>query len=172
MIGAQHHPTPTEHLAHTRHRDFHRKIAERAASLTVPVEPMMCVKTAPARPSEFPVPFLYKKPFWFHIVEDAGLKRIPMMQIKHSVCAKFGISYEDIISGRRQQNVVAPRQVAMYLCKLLTPSTLPAIGRAFGGRDHTTALYAIRKIAHLILTDEALAAVVASIRSDLEASIA
>ena len=49
-----------------------------------------------------------------------------------------------------------PRQIAMYLSKLLTPRSLPEIGRRFGGRDHTTVLHAVRKITGLVTTDGAL----------------
>jgi len=55
-------------------------------------------------------------------------------------------------AGKRTKRVVVPRQVAMYLCRELTDASLPAIGRAFGGRDHTTVLYAVQKISGL-LTD-------------------
>jgi chromosomal replication initiator protein len=49
--------------------------------------------------------------------------------------------------------VVKPRQIAMYLAKVLTPRSLPEIGRRFGGRDHTTVLHAVRKIEGLAKTD-------------------
>jgi chromosomal replication initiator protein len=53
--------------------------------------------------------------------------------------------------------VVRPRQIAMYLAKVLTPRSLPEIGRRFGGRDHTTVLHAVRKISGLVTTEAALA---------------
>ena len=52
--------------------------------------------------------------------------------------------------------MVRPRQIAMYLSKLLTPRSLPEIGRQFGGRDHTTVLHAVRKITGLVTTDATL----------------
>jgi chromosomal replication initiator protein len=52
--------------------------------------------------------------------------------------------------------VVRPRQIAMYLSKLLTPRSLPEIGRRFGGRDHTTVLHAVRKITGLVTADGTL----------------
>ena len=60
---------------------------------------------------------------------------------------------------------VIPRQVSMYIAKVLTPRSLPEIGRRFGGRDHTTVLHAVRKIERLLLTDEKLAADVAAIKA-------
>jgi chromosomal replication initiator protein len=53
--------------------------------------------------------------------------------------------------------VVRPRQIAMYLAKVLTLRSLPEIGRRFGGRDHTTVLHAVRKIEGLVQGDKALA---------------
>ena len=63
----------------------------------------------------------------------------------------------DLLSSRRTANVVRPRQIAMYLAKMLTPRSLPEIGRRFGGRDHTTVLHAVRKIEALVDGDKALA---------------
>jgi chromosomal replication initiator protein len=60
-------------------------------------------------------------------------------------------------SARRSRAVARPRQVAMYLSKQLTSRSLPEIGRAFGGRDHTTVMHAVRKIEELVKTDSAFA---------------
>ena len=68
----------------------------------------------------------------------------------------FNVSRGDILSARRTASVVRPRQIAMYLSKLLTPRSLPEIGRRFGGRDHTTVLHAVRKITGLVTTDGSL----------------
>jgi chromosomal replication initiator protein len=67
------------------------------------------------------------------------------------------VSRADLLSSRRTANVVRPRQVAMYLAKILTLRSLPEIGRRFGGRDHTTVLHAVRKIETLAGNDSALA---------------
>jgi chromosomal replication initiator protein len=56
----------------------------------------------------------------------------------------------DMLSPRRTWNVVRPRHVAMYLCRTMTPHTLPEIGRRFGDRDHTSVLHAFRRISDLI----------------------
>lgn len=66
--------------------------------------------------------------------------------IQHKVCQYFGIERADLTSLRRTNNVVIPRQIAMYLARKLTPRTFPEIGRYFGGRDHTTVLHAFNKI--------------------------
>jgi chromosomal replication initiator protein len=71
---------------------------------------------------------------------------VSVATIKQVVSEAFGIPVTELESAKRSQVVVAPRQLAMYLCRELTDATLPAIGREFGGRDHTTVLYAVQKI--------------------------
>jgi chromosomal replication initiator protein len=68
---------------------------------------------------------------------------------------------------RRTWDIMLPRQIGYYLCKHLTPLSLPAIGRRFGGRDHTTALSGIRKIERLLPSDEGLRAQIAALTSIL-----
>ena len=63
----------------------------------------------------------------------------------------------DLLSTRLTRTIVNPRQVAIYLAKMLTPRSLPEIGRRFGGRDHTTVLHAVRKIEDLVGADTKLA---------------
>ncbi|RAI01129.1 chromosomal replication initiator protein DnaA [Acuticoccus sediminis] len=77
--------------------------------------------------------------------------------IQRVVCQHYGISRGDLVSARRTKVIVRPRQVAMYLCKMLTPRSLPEIGRRFGNRDHTTVLHAVRKIDDLKERDQKLA---------------
>lgn len=67
------------------------------------------------------------------------------------VTAKFfGVRTIDLISQRRTANLVLPRHIAMFLAKKLTPYSLPIIGRRFGGRDHTTVMHAVSKIATMM----------------------
>ncbi len=76
--------------------------------------------------------------------------RVTVDMIQSEVCRAFGLSMSDLKGDKRSQSVVYPRQTAMYLCRELTDSSLPQIGRQFGGRDHSTVLYAINKISKLI----------------------
>jgi chromosomal replication initiator protein len=76
-------------------------------------------------------------------------KRVKIEDIQKLVASHYNVSRADILSSRRTANVVRPRQIAMYLSKLLTLRSLPEIGRRFGGRDHTTVLHAVRKIEEL-----------------------
>ncbi len=70
-------------------------------------------------------------------------------------------------SKRRARAVVRPRQVAMYLSKVLTPRSYPEIGRKFGGRDHSTVIHAVRTVEALRVTDSELDAEIAAIRRSL-----
>jgi chromosomal replication initiator protein len=74
-------------------------------------------------------------------------------EIQERTCEAFGISMDDLLSPNRSQPLAWPRQVAMYLARELTDATLPAIGRAFGGRNHTTVLHAYRRTAERIASD-------------------
>ena len=76
--------------------------------------------------------------------------------IQDEVSERFGLSKEELIGDKRSQNIVYPRQVAMYLSRELTDSSLPKIGRHFGGRDHTTVIHATSKIARLIREDRSV----------------
>ncbi|HEY8578789.1 MAG TPA: chromosomal replication initiator protein DnaA [Beijerinckiaceae bacterium] len=83
-------------------------------------------------------------------------RRVKIEDIQKLVASHYSISRPDILSSRRTATVVRPRQIAMYLAKVLTLRSLPEIGRRFGGRDHTTVLHAVRKIESLAQTDGVL----------------
>ena len=70
--------------------------------------------------------------------------------IKRAVCAAFRVTRADLESARRARDVTRPRHLAMALAKRLTARSLPEIGRHFGGRDHTTVIHALRKMAPVI----------------------
>jgi len=72
------------------------------------------------------------------------------------VCETEGVTRADLISPRRDQSVMMPRQVACYLAATRTLKTLKVIGRSFGNRDHTTILHAKQKIAALRIKDSEL----------------
>ena len=75
-----------------------------------------------------------------------GDGEVRMDLIQEAVARHYSITLDELVGEKRTKRVVMPRQVAMYLCRELTDSSLPAIGRAFGGRDHTTVLYAVQKV--------------------------
>lgn len=86
---------------------------------------------------------------WFSIASDLP-PPIRVESIQRVVARHFHCTRLDLLSSRRTAAVVLPRQIAMYLAKKLTPRSLPDIARRFGGRDHTTALHAVRKIESML----------------------
>lgn len=80
-------------------------------------------------------------------------RQITFEVIQKTVADYYKIKISDMHSKKRTRNIARPRQVAMWLAKELTPASLPAIGEAFGGRDHTTVLHACRTIADYRLKD-------------------
>jgi chromosomal replication initiator protein len=81
---------------------------------------------------------------------------VSIERIQELVCDRFGVTLAELTSERRAQSIVYPRQVAMYLSRELTDSSLPKIGKHFGGRDHTTVIHATSKIARLIKEDRSV----------------
>jgi len=81
------------------------------------------------------------------------VKTISIEMIQKNVADVFSISLTDLRAKRRNRNLVLPRQVAMYLTRKLTNMSLPEIGHAFGGKDHTTVLHSYRKIEQNLLTN-------------------
>jgi chromosomal replication initiator protein len=94
-----------------------------------------------------------------HLYERKALPRAPerggtsIACIQQATAALFDVGTAALCSSSRRREVVYARQVAMYLCRELTTRSLPTIGREFGGRDHTTVLYAHRKITREVLLD-------------------
>jgi chromosomal replication initiator protein len=88
-------------------------------------------------------------------------------EILDAACQQFGLSSDELLSPARAARIAWPRQVAMYLARELTGESLPAIGRQFGGRDHTTVLHAWRRTSARIATDDSAREAVENIRSAL-----
>jgi len=86
---------------------------------------------------------------------SAGRSRRSITEIQAATCTHFELSAEELLSTSRTARVAWPRQVAMYLARELTGESLPAIGRHFGGRDHTTVLHAWRRTSARIAKDDA-----------------
>ena len=98
----------------------------------------------------------------------AGTRQpIKVERIQALVADYYNVTLEDMKGKRRDKHIVFPRQVAMFLVREETPSSLPAIGKAFGGRDHTTALHSIEKIANELKEDERLRYEVQAIKERL-----
>ena len=81
-------------------------------------------------------------------------KNINVEAIKRAVCKYFDVTIKDLESKKRSREIAHPRQIAMYLTREMTDLSLPKIGKAFGGKDHTTVLHAYDKISEELKTNE------------------
>jgi chromosomal replication initiator protein len=104
-----------------------------------------------------------KKPLTIEMAQDvlkdlirASQRRITIDDIQRKVADYYNIRLSDLLSARRSRTIARPRQVAMYLSKLLTTRSLPEIGRKFGGRDHTTVIHAVKRIESLQDSDSTI----------------
>jgi chromosomal replication initiator protein len=87
------------------------------------------------------------------VFPQGEVQQVTIERIQELVSDRFGLSLDELCSDKRSQNIVYPRQVAMYLSRELTDSSLPKIGKQFGGRDHTTVIHATSKISRMIRED-------------------
>jgi chromosomal replication initiator protein len=94
-------------------------------------------------------------------------RRIAPDAIIDAVVAHFGVDKERMLGRDRSRDIVLPRQVAMYLIREETNASLPEIGAALGGRDHTTVMYGCDKINDLMEQDDNLRRQIMSIRQQL-----
>lgn len=158
--------TPTQLAAHERSRAFKAKIAEMAARLTTNLE-TLTIEPVPADPVIEERPREEPKSPWFSIVKEVDLvpRDYPSIaMIQRVVSEYYNITKNDLLSACREWRVAHPRQIAMYLCRDLTPKSLPEIGRRFGKRDHSTVHHAYHKIRNLIATDAAFAAEIGKLK--------
>jgi chromosomal replication initiator protein len=96
-----------------------------------------------------------------------GSPRRTITEIQAATCRHFGLSPDELVSSARSSRVAWPRQLAMYLSRELTGASLPAIGREFGGRDHTTVLHACRRASERISSDATSREVVEKLFTEL-----
>ncbi len=100
---------------------------------------------------------------------SACRRRNTIDEIQRAVCDYYRIDRAEMSSKRRARAVVRPRQVAMYLAKVMTPRSYPEIGRKFGGRDHSTVIHAVRLVEGLRAQDDEIDNDVRSLLRQLEA---
>ncbi|VAX19496.1 Chromosomal replication initiator protein DnaA [hydrothermal vent metagenome] len=79
-------------------------------------------------------------------IYDDTAKTVDIRQIQKAVCELYGIKVSEMKSKNRSKNIALPRHVAAYLCREFTNTSLPEIGKSFGGRDHTTIMHSVAKI--------------------------
>jgi chromosomal replication initiator protein len=94
-------------------------------------------------------------------------KVVAMDDIQEAVCTKFHVKLTELKSRRRSKTLVQPRQIAMYLCRELTDSSYPEIGRQFGGKDHTTIIHACRQVAKAREADAALQTTIETLKEQI-----
>ena len=98
--------------------------------------------------------------------EEAGV--VTIQQIQKLVASTYKLTSEELISKNNARQISHPRQVAMYLCKHLTKHSYPEIGRAFGGKHHTTVIHSVEKIEALVATDETLQRLISELSESLQ----
>lgn len=80
----------------------------------------------------------------------------PIRKIQQTICEEFDVTLIELKSARRSKPIIAPRHIAMWMCRKLTMASLPAIARAFGDRDHTTIIHACRNAEILMASNLSL----------------
>jgi chromosomal replication initiator protein len=98
--------------------------------------------------------------------EEAGV--ITLQQIQKLVASTYKLSVDELLSKNNARHISHPRQVAMYLCKNLTKHSYPEIGRAFGGKHHTTVIHSVEKIESLVGSDETLQRLITELSESLQ----
>ena len=91
-------------------------------------------------------------------------RKITIELIQQVVADYYSIGLESLLSQRRTMEITYPRQIAMYLCKEMTESSLKSIGKSFGGRDHTTVISACKKISSDLESDPKLVVTIEDIQ--------
>lgn len=152
-----------------RHIAFRAKIAEKAVDDTGISCLSASLRSPIAKPVINEIPKIEPEPIakpWFWIVDE--IRGTPSIHTIRRIVAKHHhVSVNDLISARRDLQVILPRQIAMYLAKILTAHSLPQIGRHFGDRDHTTVLHAVRKMASRVAAEPEFAAEIEKLKAEI-----
>jgi chromosomal replication initiator protein len=98
--------------------------------------------------------------------EDSGV--VTIQQIQKLVASTYKLSVDELLSKNNARHISHPRQVAMYLCKNLTKHSYPEIGRAFGGKHHTTVIHSVEKIESLVSSDSTLQRLIRELTESLQ----
>lgn len=161
--------TPTQRALHQQFIATRRRIFEARIKSPPPPEPEPEPQPA-SPPPELPPPKFTGSntppEFRAHHL-PLNLTRI----IKYKVAKKFGVHVQELESGIRSDWATLPRHIAVYLCSVVGQLPSPAIGRAFGYRDHTTILYAIHKIPRRMAASPMLTMIVNELQRELESEI-
>lgn len=98
--------------------------------------------------------------------DESGV--VTINQIQKLVASTYKLSVDELLSKNNSRHISHPRQVAMYLCKSLTKHSFPEIGRAFGGKHHTTVMHSVEKIETLVGSDETLQRLISELSESLQ----
>jgi len=102
------------------------------------------------------------------IAKEEESSAVTIQQIQRQVALTYKLTREELLSKNNARHISHPRQVAMYLCKHLTKHSYPEIGRAFGGKHHTTVIHSVEKIESLVATDETLQRLITELSESLQ----
>jgi chromosomal replication initiator protein len=94
------------------------------------------------------------------LISNGECEKDDIHRIQKIVAEEFQITVDDIRSKKRSSNISFPRQIAMYLCRMLTTESFPKIGTDFGGKDHSTVMHSVEKIEKEMKTNPDLAKIV------------
>jgi len=96
------------------------------------------------------------------------MSKITIKAIQKAVAEQFGMSIAELKEKNNARDLVAARQMAMYLARTLTGASLPEIARSFGGRHHTTVIYAVRRVLERSQSDRNLRIALAKLQNTLK----
>ena len=141
MIEAVELSTPTQRLLHARYQEIHRRFFPRPPSYAEGLEleaHRVADPPPPPKPVELPPPPA--------IVVRSDHTKLRLRIIQRTVCEVMNVTKQALLSQRRHAPICDARHVFSYLAHKLTRASLPSIGKALGGQDHTTILHGIRRI--------------------------
>lgn len=147
-----------------------RVIAERVASNVRTLEGALIRVVAFASLTSRPVTADLAREVMDNLYPEPRCAPRSLAEIRLAACKHFGVSDDEIVSRSRVARVAWPRHAAMFLARELTDESLPAIGREFGGRDHSTVLHACRRAGERIAKDAEAAKAVETLRAQLRAA--
>lgn len=142
-------------------------IAEKTKSNVRELEGALVKLFAYSSLTETPITIAMAKQVLKHLVEKAD-RRVTIEAVQKAVAEKYGIKPSQLREKSNRREIVGPRQVAMYLAKELTKASLPEIGRAFGGKHHTTVIHSITRTAEQKANDPDLNKLINSVLDSFE----
>ena len=165
--------TPSQAVFHERHKAIHRRIemaADRAHwnAKAKADRARVSVQTSAVAICHAPEPVTapaQREP-WFRII---GMGAPSIREIRQVVGDFYGLTVHDMTSVRRKARLVRGRQVAMYMARILTNRSYPEIGRLFGDIDHTSVMFAVKKIEKLLDADPDIAREIAELKDRIGA---